>query len=70
MCDTEISAQESSAACQSIILSIPELLCRDVEAYADRHFISLSDAVRYLLRAGIDSEARAMLTAAAADNAI
>lgn len=70
MCDTEISEPTLSEEYKNIILSIPGFLYQGVEMYADRHFIPLSDAVRHLLGAGIAAEALAMLTAAAADNAV
>lgn len=70
MCDTQTSVPVTVEECERITLSIPRFLYHDVEMYAGRHFIPFSEAVHYLLCAGIASEALAMLTAAAADNAV
>jgi hypothetical protein len=42
-------------------VELPASLRQDVERYAERHGVRLSEALRYLVEAGLAAEAAAML---------
>ena len=61
MCDAKTSNVTALRRPNQAPLQLPSELREQVEGYAETHHIGLSEAHRYLIKAGLAAEARAML---------
>ena len=67
MCDTKASKPDPVGSDIRLDLHLPRGLYAQVQAYAGTHHIRRSEALRYLVEAGLAAEARAMLDGADAE---
>lgn len=67
MCDMNPVNATPAGRTVAALMRLPSDLYDKAQAYADLHYITLGEALRYLLEAGLAAETRAMLESEALD---